>query len=87
MTGKVSSTAQFLSVHWSDGTKIQTIWQLQGGPATDFFSWAWGKANGAAPANFEEAMTTQGEQEFFFVSCPNGKATNICNWNNVNAKF
>jgi len=79
-TGKVGSTAQFLSVHWSDGTVIQTIWQLQGGPATDFFTWAWGKSNGVAPANFDEAMVTTGQQEFFFVSCPQGKAQTICQW-------
>jgi hypothetical protein len=80
MTGKVGSTAQFLSVHWADGTVIQTIWQSQGGPATDFFTWAWGKVNGVAPASFDEAMVTDGQQEFFFVSCPVGKAENICQW-------
>jgi len=78
MTGKVTSTANFLTVFWSDGTVIQTLWQLQGGPATDYLSWAWGAPGGSAPANFDEAMSTKGEREFWFTSCPTGKPENVC---------
>jgi hypothetical protein len=78
--GKVTSTAQFLTIHWNGGTNTQTLWQYQGGPATDYFSWAWGSPDGNAPANFDEAMNKQGYQEFIFVTCPPGQDTKICSW-------
>jgi hypothetical protein len=71
--GKVTSSAQFLTIHWADGSKLQTLWQYQGGPATDFLSWAWGALNGDAPNSFDSAMTESGNQEFFFVTCPDGR--------------
>jgi hypothetical protein len=80
MTGKVTSTSNYLTVFFQDGNVVQTLWQIAGGPAVDYFTWAWGKANGPAPASFDEAMTTQGEREFWMVSCPNGKPTNVCQW-------
>jgi len=79
-TGKVTSTAQFLTIHWNGGTNVQTLWQYQGGPATDYFSWAWGAPNGNAPASFDEAMNKKDYQEFFFVACPPGKDSSVCAW-------
>jgi len=79
-TATVTSTAQYLTLTLRDGSKIQTIWQLQNGPSTGFLSWAWGKSNGAPPANFDEAMTTSGQKEFFFVSCLPGASADICDF-------
>jgi len=80
MTAKVTSTSNFLTLHFQDGNVVQSLWQLQGGPAADLFSWAWGENNGPAPTSFDQAMTTTGQREFWMVSCPNGKPTNICSW-------
>ena len=58
---------------WSDHVSV-------GAPASEFLSWAWGKVGGDGPANFDESMTTSGEQEFWFVTCPPGKSTDVCQW-------
>jgi len=76
----VTSTAQYLTLTLKDGTKLQTIWQLQNGPSTGFLSWAWGPNNGAPPKNFEEAMTAPGEKEFFFVDCLPGATPDVCDF-------
>jgi hypothetical protein len=80
LTATVTTTAQFLTLTFKDGSKIQTIWQLQNGPSTGFLSWAWGKPNGAAPKSFDEAMTTSGQKEFFFVNCLPGASPDVCDF-------
>lgn len=79
----MSSTGEFISVDWTDGTRINSLWQLHGGPTNDYLSWAWGKPNSTPPLTYDEAMITDGMKEFFFVSCPVGKSELICQFNPV----
>jgi len=78
--GKVSQTERYLTITLPDGRGIQTLWQVSQGPATQFLSWAWGAPGGQPPASFDDAMTTKGSTEYFFVSCLPGKDPSICDF-------
>jgi hypothetical protein len=78
--GKVSQTERYLTITLPDGTGIQTLWQVSQGPATQFLSWAWGAPGGQPPASFDDAMTTTGATEYFFVSCLPGKDATVCDF-------
>jgi len=78
VTGTVSTVGQYLVVKWSDGTAISSLWQPEGGPETDFLSWAWSAVGGPPPTSYNDAMITQGQTEYEFVSCTPGKAA--CNF-------
>jgi len=76
----ITATAQYLSLTFTSGIKIQALWQLQTGPSNLFLTWAWGLSDGAAPKNFDESMTTSGEKEFWFVACLPGASTGVCDF-------
>jgi len=77
--GNVTVISEYISITTPNG-KYQTLWQFQPGPAVDNLSWAWGKLNGLPPNSFDEAMTTPGEVEFWFVSCHDGAPTSVCDF-------
>jgi len=78
--GNVTTTGQYLTIHVAGNNAYQTIWQLQPGAAVNNFSWAWGRRNGPPPVSFDEAMTTPGEMEFWYVTCHDGTDKNICDF-------
>jgi len=78
--GNVTSTAQYLTIHLPGMVNIQTLWQVQPGAAVNNLSWAWGAKNGPPPASFDEAMTTAGQTEYWFVTCHDGAATATCDF-------
>jgi len=77
--GNVTTISDYLTIATANG-KYQTLWQLQPGPAVDNFSWAWGALNGLPPNSFDEAMTKQGESEYWFVTCHEGAPTSVCDF-------
>jgi len=79
-TGTVSTIGQFLTITFAGGRKIQTLWQYTNGPTNGFLTWAWGAPNGQPPKNYEEAMYTPNQKEFWFVSCLDGVPTDVCNF-------
>jgi hypothetical protein len=78
--GNVTTTAQYLTIRLANGDKIQTLWQLQPGPAINNLSWAWSAVNGAPPTGFDSAMTTSGQTEYWFVTCHDGAPTSVCDF-------
>jgi len=78
--GKVSQVERYLQITLQDGTSIQTLWQISQGASSQFLSWAWSAPNGKPPASYDEAMTTSGQTEYFFVSCLPGKDSSICDF-------
>jgi len=79
-TGKVSQVERYLTITTSSGQAIQTLWQISQGPASQFFSWAWGVPGADAPQSFDTAMTTAGNSEYFFAGCLPGKSKSICDF-------
>jgi hypothetical protein len=77
--GNVTTTANYLTIHTAQGN-IQTLWQMQGGPAVDDFTWAWGALSGPAPTSFDSAMTTSGQTEYWYVSCHDGIPKDTCDF-------
>jgi len=51
------------------GLIIKGIWQIGYGVETKDFTWAMGEPGKDPPADFNTAMTSPGQTEFFFVSC------------------
>jgi len=77
--GNVTTISDFLTISTPMGA-YQTLWQLQPGPAVDNLSWAWGALNGQPPASFDQAMTTNGQTEYWFVSCHVNTPTSVCDF-------
>jgi len=77
--GNVSTISDFLTIKTASGS-YQTLWQLQPGPAVDNLSWAWGALNALPPNSFDEAMTTPGQTEYWFVACHQGAPTSVCDF-------
>jgi len=78
--GTVTTTANYLTINAADGTKIQTLWQFQPGPAVNNLVWGWGAPNGAPPTSFDGAMTGAGQSEYWFVTCHDGSNPNVCDF-------
>jgi len=72
-SGSVFQVGTYLVVQFKDGASISSIWQFGGGVETDFFSWAWSAPGGQPPANYDDAMKTNGQTEYEFVSCIEGR--------------
>jgi len=70
MVAKVGTTSQFLFMDLPNGNRIYSLWQLEKGPSVDFLSWAWGAEKGLPPKSYNEAMNTQGQNQFVFRGCP-----------------
>jgi hypothetical protein len=71
--GNVFQVQSYLVVQFNDGITVSTIWQIEGGIETQFFSWAWSAPSGAPPTSYDQAMTTAGMTEYEFVTCIQGK--------------
>jgi len=78
--GTVTTTAEYLTITASDGTKVQSLWQTQPGPAVNNLVWGWGAPNAAPPASFDSAMTTSQQSVYWFVSCHDGSDPNVCDF-------
>jgi len=78
--GNVTTTANYLTIHLAGKNTYQTLWQFQPGPAVDNLSWAWGARNGPPPTSFDDAMSSQGQTEYWFVSCHDGADPNTCDF-------
>jgi len=74
ITGKVGTTSQFLFLDLPNGNRIYSLWQLETGPSVDYLSWAMGAEKGLPPKNYNEAMNTQGMNQFILDACPIDKA-------------
>jgi hypothetical protein len=77
--GNVTIVAQYLSITTPLG-RYQTLWQFQPGPAVDNLSWAWGRLNGPPPNSFDEAQTSPGMAQFWFVACHPGSPPATCDF-------
>jgi len=62
------------------GKKIQTMWQLNYGPASKILPWAWGAPAGPAPKSYESAMIEPNNSEYVFVTCLPNKDKKSCNF-------
>lgn len=81
LVANVSTTAQFMTLTFMDGSNRQTLWQLTTGASSQFLSWAWGSPNDQPPVNFDDAMTSQnGKQVHWFQSCLPNKPRGICDF-------
>jgi len=78
--GNVTTTGQFLSIHVDARNVYETLWQFAPGPAVDNLSWAWGALNSPPPASFDQAMSTPGMTEYWFVTCHVGTNLATCNF-------
>jgi len=78
--GNVTTTGQYLSIHLDAQNVYETLWQFAPGPAVDNLSWAWGAKNQPPPASFDQAMSTPGMTEYWFVTCHVGSTASICDF-------
>jgi len=72
----------------NEGYWLKTIWALGFGQETKMFTWAWGPpttdGNSAVgtPGSFNQAMTSAGYREFFWIACLDEKEkAHICEFN------
>jgi len=70
MIGKVGTTSQFLYIDMPNGNRIYSLWQLESTPPVDILSWALGAEKGLPPKSYNEAMVTEGQNQFVFAACP-----------------
>jgi len=82
--GNVATVGSYITITVlsgpSTGKKIQTLWQVQYGPATKELTWAWGEPNKEAPKSYESAMVEPNKSVYVFVGCLPNKSPNQCNF-------